>query len=226
MIKKVSNKEISGKMDEIAKLLDIKGDHLYRIRAYKKASEVILSLNDSIADIYNENGLKGIVKIKGIGKSIALKIEEYIKKGKIKYLEDLKEETKIRQVVTHYFETKGIGLNQLKTSSKKREIIYSRYTKPAKQLIELAGSVANANKAIDKVALWANSYKLDYTIETVFKRWLELDRLKPKELVKKPYYNGNPLIWSKNKKKWFVIDETNTWLEFADTEDKIEWREE
>ena len=220
------NKKVSQKLNETADLLDIKGGHLYRIRAYRKASEAVLGLNDDIGTIYEESGLKGIIKIKGIGESIALKIEEYLKKGKIKYLEELKEETEIRQVVTHYFKTKGISLSQLKASSKKRDIVYSRYTKPAKQLIELSGSVVDANKAIDKVAAWANSRKLDYTIETVFKRWLELDRLKPKKLAKKPYYNGNPLVWSKAKKKWFVVDETNTWLEFADTEDKIEYREE
>ena len=44
-----------------------------------------------------------------------------------------------------------------------------------------------AKKAIDTVAAWASTRKLDYTIETVFKKWLELDRLKPKEAVKKPF---------------------------------------
>jgi len=127
-------------------------------------------------------------------------------------------------VVTHYFETKGVNLDQLKKSAKKRNIIYSRFTKPAKQLIELAGNPEKAKKAIDIVSKWAISRDLDYTIETVFKRWLELDKLKPKEIVKKPFYNNNPLVWSETKKKWYVVDETNTWLEFADTEDKIEWK--
>ena len=56
------------------------------------------------------------------------------------------------------------------------------------------------------------------------KRSLELDRLKPKEIVKKPYYLDNPMVWSETKKKWYVIDEHGSWLEFADKEDKIEWR--
>jgi len=216
------NQKISEKLIEIADLLSIKGEEPFRERAYRKAALIVIEKD--VSGIYKKKGIKGVIEIKGIGKSIAEKIEEFLIKGKIKKLEELKQETSIRQVVTHYFETKKVSLKELKKSARKKEIVYSRYTKPAKQLIELAGSVDKAKKAITLVADWANSRKLDYAIETVFKKWLELDRLKPKEIVKKPFYNNNPLVWSETKKKWYVIDETNTWLEFADTEDKIEWR--
>ncbi len=134
------------------------------------------------------------------------------------------EETAIQEIVNHYFYSKGLNLERIKEDAKKKKIIYSRFTKPAKQLLELAGSVKKAKKAVDQVALWANSRGLDYAIETVFKKWLELDRLKPKEIVKKPYYLGNPMVWSESKRKWYVIDEHGIWLEFADKEEKIEWR--
>ncbi|MCK4474088.1 hypothetical protein KAU40_02395, partial [Candidatus Parcubacteria bacterium] len=75
-----------------------------------------------------------------------------------------------------------------------------------------------------KVAEWAKSRNLDYAIETVFKKWLELDRLKPKEVVKKPFYRDDPMVWSRAKRKWYVIDKDGTWLEFADQESEIEWR--
>ena len=106
---------------------------------------------------------------------------------------------------------------------RRRDIVYSRFTKPAKQLIELAGSVENAEKAIKIVADWANSRKLDYAIETVFKKWLELDRLKPKEIVKKPFYRNDPMAWSETRHKWYVIT-GGEWLEYCDKEEKIEWR--
>lgn len=146
---------------------------------------------------------------------------EKIEKRKIK---KQVEETAIQEIVNHYFYSKGLNLERIKEDAKKKKIIYSRFTKPAKQLLELAGSVKKAKKAIDQVALWANSRGLDYAIETVFKKWLELDRLKPKEIVKKPYYLGNPMVWSESKRKWYVIDEHGIWLEFADKEEKIEWR--
>jgi len=134
------------------------------------------------------------------------------------------QETAIQQIVNHYFFTKGLTLDQIKNDAKKKRIIYSRYTRPAKQLLELAGSVKKAKQAIDKVALWAKSRDLDYAIETVFKKWLELDRLKPKEIVKKPFYQGKPLVWSQTHKKWYVIDDDGTWLEFAGKESEIEWK--
>jgi DNA polymerase/3'-5' exonuclease PolX len=224
------NKEIAKIFREMAELLDINGEKIpQRINAYRKSAAYLENLKTDVAEIYNKNlDKKNKWKIflvpKVIGEKNAKKIEEYILKNKIKEYEELKEETAIRQIVTHFFKSKGLGLQELKKSAKIRKIIYSRYTKPAKQLLDLAGSIEDAKNAIDKVASWANSRKLDYTIETVFKKWLELDRLKPKEIVKKPFYKGNPMIFSETKKKWFVISKFGEWLEFADKENTIEWK--
>ena len=218
------NKELSNIFNEITELLEIKGESVFRINANRKVAHILHDLKDEVSQIYKEKGLKGIREIKGIGESSAKKIEEYLKRGKMKYFEDLKEETSIRQLITHFFQSKGLSLQELKENAKKRKIIYSRYTKPAKQLLELAGSIEKAKEAIDKVAAWANSRKLDYAIETVFKKWLELDRLKPKEIVKKPFYGGDPMIWSEAKRKWYVISKHGEWLLFADKESTIEWK--
>ena len=133
-------------------------------------------------------------------------------------------ETEIQKVITHYFKTKGISLDQIKKDAKKKKIVYSRYVRPAKQLLVLAGSLREAKKAITKVAKWAKSRNLDYAIETVFKKWLELDKLKPKEIVKKPFFRNDPMIWSATRKKWFVITEDGEWKEFAGKEENIEWK--
>ncbi|MFA5009105.1 MAG: hypothetical protein WC534_00805 [Candidatus Paceibacterota bacterium] len=139
-------------------------------------------------------------------------------------IEKERKETEIQEVVNHYFFSKGLSLEEIKENSKKKKIIYSRFTRPAKELIELAGSTKKAKQAISIVAEWANSRNLDYTIETVFKKWLELGRLKPKEIIKKPFFQNQPMVWSSAKKKWFVIDDGGDWLEFAGKEKEIEWR--
>lgn len=133
-------------------------------------------------------------------------------------------ETDIQKIVNHYFNTKGLSLDEIKNDAKKRKIIYSRYVRPAKQLLELAGSLRESKKAITKVSKWAKSRNLDYAIETVFKKWLELDKLKPKEIIKKPFFRGDSMIWSETRKKWFVITEDGEWKEFAGKEENIEWR--
>jgi len=148
-----------------------------------------------------------------------------MKKKKIGQLElSLKLTNNIQTIVNHYFYTKGLNLKQIKKSVKRKKIIYSRYVRPAKQLLELAGSLKKAIKAIDIVAEWAKSRDLDYSIETIFKKWLELNRLKPKEIIKKPYFQGNPLVWSERKRKWYVITPEGEWLEFAGKEEEIEWK--
>ena len=217
------NRKLANILYEISNLLDIKSV-AFKPSAYRKAARALEELPEDIASLYKEQGRQGLEKIPGVGKSIAKKIEEYLKKGKIGYYEKLKQGTIIRQIVTYYFESKDVSLKELKRDAKKRKIVYARYTKPAKQLLELAGSVEKAKQSIDIVSKWAKSRNLDYTIETVFKRWLELDRLKPKEIVKKPYYCGDPMVWSETRRKWYVISPEGDWLEFNAKERDIEWK--
>ncbi len=222
------NKEIAKIFYEIAELLEIKGtaakSTAYRKFNYQKAAKALEGLKEDISLVYKESGTAGIREILGVGEKMSKKIEEYLKKNKIKDYEKLKEETAIQQLVTYYFETKGLSLSYLKENARKKKIIYSRFTKPAKQLLVLAGSIEKAKEAMSKVAEWAKSRGLDYAIETVFKKWLELDRLKPKEIVKKPFFRGDPMVWSETRKKWYVIDGQGSWLEFAGKKEDIEWR--
>ncbi len=163
------------------------------------------------------------MKKKKLKKTASLK--SGIKKVKIGQLSlPLKLANDIQRIVNHYFYTKGLTLKEIKNDAKKKKIVYSRYVRPAKQLLELAGSRKKAIEAIDRVAEWAKSRELDYSIETVFKKWLELDKLKPKEIIKKPYYQDNPMVWSEAKKKWYVISKDGDWLEFAGKKEEIEWK--
>ena len=220
----MNNKTTAIILEEIACLLEIKGESIFRIKAYRKGAEALNASQEQVEELYKKQGLKGIRTIQGLGEGISKKIEEYIKKGKIKYFDELKEETAIRQLVAYYFETKGLNLQELKENAKKRKIVYSRFVKPAKQLLELSGSLEKAKGAIKRVADWAKSRNLDYAIETVFKKWLELDNLKPKEIVKKPFFRGRPMIWSEMKKRWYVIDKYGDWLEYAGKTAEMEWR--
>ncbi|MBI4101622.1 MAG: hypothetical protein HY443_01490 [Candidatus Nealsonbacteria bacterium] len=219
------NPEIAKIFREMAGLLEVKGEkNRFRINSYLKAAAALEKSNQDIGLIYKEKGLKGVRETLNVGEKMAKKIEEYVKQRKVKDYEDLEKDTAIQQIIAYYFETKGLSLNELKQNAKKKKIVYSRFTKPAKQLLDLAGSLQVAKEAIGKVAEWANSRGLDYAIETVFKKWLELGRLKPKEVVKKPFYRGDPMVWSEARKKWYVISPAGEWLEFADKEKEIEWK--
>lgn len=81
--------EIFQHMAEILEYFGDPGDH-FRIRAYQNASLVIKDMPDSLEQMVKE---KRLTDVPGIGKGIAQKIEEYIKRGKIKEYEMLKKAT-------------------------------------------------------------------------------------------------------------------------------------
>ncbi|NQU82853.1 MAG: hypothetical protein HQ539_02800, partial [Parcubacteria group bacterium] len=137
----MNNKEIAKILYDIADMLEMKKGTPFKPRAYRKVALNLENLQKDVSDIYKEKGLAGLDEIDGVGKNISEKIEEYLKTKKIAKHKELKKETAIQQIVTHFFETKGLDLKELKKSAKKKKIVYSRYTKPAKQLLELAGSI-------------------------------------------------------------------------------------
>jgi len=63
------------------------------------------------------------------------------------------QETDIQKVVNYYFKTKGLNLDELKKDIRKKKIVYSRYVRPAKQLLILAGSLREAKKNYQSVKM-------------------------------------------------------------------------
>ncbi len=86
------NNEVAEIFDKIATYLEIKQENPFRIRSYQKASQTLAGLTQDVSHIYKEGGLQALQEISGIGEALALKIEEMVKTGKLKFLEDLKKE--------------------------------------------------------------------------------------------------------------------------------------
>lgn len=79
----MENSEFAKAFREIAELLELKGENPFKIRAYQRAAQNIDDLSRELPDIYREKGLAGLQELPGIGHDLSLKIEEYIKTGKI-----------------------------------------------------------------------------------------------------------------------------------------------
>lgn len=62
----------------------------FRARAYYRAADTIEGLPDDVADVYAKSGITGLLQIPSVGKAIAAKIEELIKTGRVRALEDMK----------------------------------------------------------------------------------------------------------------------------------------
>lgn len=86
---KYSNHALAETFLLIANLLEIKGENVYKIIAYRKAADSLNNLGREAADIAREDGL---TSIPGVGKAIAEKITELLDTGKLEFLEKLEQE--------------------------------------------------------------------------------------------------------------------------------------
>jgi len=100
----------------IADLLEMKGVE-FKPRAYEKAARVLESMEKDAGEIYREKGIKGLKEIAGVGEGIALKIEEYVKTGKIKDLRRLEKECPVK--ISELTAVEGLGARKIKVLYKK-----------------------------------------------------------------------------------------------------------
>lgn len=127
------NSEISRIFQNMADLLEIKGDNPFRIRAYRRASESIANFSVSVEDMVNDD--RELTDIDGIGDDLAAKIQEFIDNGEVQAYEELKEEIPIQLLdmlrlpgigpkkIQKIYEELGIdNLDDLKTAAENKEI--------------------------------------------------------------------------------------------------------
>ncbi|MFN2364302.1 MAG: histidinol-phosphatase, partial [Halarsenatibacteraceae bacterium] len=82
-------KEVASMLNELADLMEIKGDNPFRIRAYQNAARAITGQSDKLIDIVKEDRLQ---EIKGVGEGLAGIITEIFETGSSSQLEELKRE--------------------------------------------------------------------------------------------------------------------------------------
>ena len=98
------NLEIAKLFNEIADLLEIKDENIFKIRAYRRAAMNLESLTEEIEAVAARGGL---TEIAGIGKDLAAKIEQALETGRIEYLEELRRE--IPRGVVELMAIPGVG---------------------------------------------------------------------------------------------------------------------
>lgn len=86
---KMTNQELAQTFTLIGDLLEIKGEIIYKILAYRKAAESLSNLGQDVNDIWKQGKL---TEIDGVGKAIAEKIDELLTTGHLQFLEKLKAE--------------------------------------------------------------------------------------------------------------------------------------
>ena len=82
----MTNQQLAQTFQTIADLLEIKGENIYKILAYRKASESLSNLSQDVNELWKEGKL---TEVDGVGKAIAEKIDELLSTGHLGFLEKL-----------------------------------------------------------------------------------------------------------------------------------------
>lgn len=113
----VQNIEVAWILKELGDLLEFKGENVYKVRAYRKASKVIGALPVSAVDLYKKGEL---IKVPSIGKNINAKIGEIIETGSCELHRKLLEE--IPRGLLEVMDLTGVGPKRAKVMYEKLKI--------------------------------------------------------------------------------------------------------
>jgi len=96
--------EIAELFQQMADLLELQGANVFRIRAYRKAAQNLESLTHDVERLNQEDRLR---EIPGIGVDLAQKIREYLTRGSIQEIEQLRR--KIPKGMLELLDIPGVG---------------------------------------------------------------------------------------------------------------------
>ena len=88
----MNNEEIAQVFNNIGDLPGLKGEIIFKIRAYSKAARTIEHYPMELAQIFKEEGEAGLSNVPSVGPAINKKIQEMLSTGGLEYYEKLKAE--------------------------------------------------------------------------------------------------------------------------------------
>ena len=98
------NAELAKVFQDIADLLELKGENPFKIRAYQRAVFSLEHLPEEVEELMREDRLR---EVSGVGEAIARKITELVSTGHLKYYEELKSE--FPEGISALLDVPGIG---------------------------------------------------------------------------------------------------------------------
>src|SRR5271169_5431021 len=105
----MDNNTVSQALEEIAMLLELKGENPFKARAYSTAARTVRALEEEVEALAKQGRLRGIP---GIGDSIRDKVTELVTKGKLPYLEELP--AAFPKGLMQMLEVEGLGPKKVK----------------------------------------------------------------------------------------------------------------
>ncbi len=113
------NQDIAKIFRKIAFILEAFGVP-FKPRAHERAAEILESLGQDVAEIYQAGGLSALKEISGIGQALAEHIEEYIKTSHIKEFEELSKKFPVE--IDELSRVEGLGPKKIRLLYKKLKV--------------------------------------------------------------------------------------------------------
>ncbi|NNC90333.1 MAG: DNA polymerase/3'-5' exonuclease PolX [Akkermansiaceae bacterium] len=133
-------------LDEIALLLELKGENPFKIRAYRNGAEVVRSFDGDILQRARDGELKGI---KGIGDALQEKLHELASTGHLEFHENLKAE--FPEGLFELFDVQGLGPKKVKALYEELKIASLGALKRAAEAGKIATLAGFGKKSEEKI---------------------------------------------------------------------------
>ncbi len=142
----LSKDQIADILESIAQMLELKGENVFKIRAYQNAARALETYTGDLATAAAENRLGDI---SGIGKAIAEKITELVVTGQLAYYETLKAE--FPPGIFEMFDLQGIGPKKIKALWEKLGVTTIAELEKASKDGRVAGLAGFGKKTADNI---------------------------------------------------------------------------
>lgn len=158
----VTREHLVKTLENIALLLELKGENPFKTRAYRNGAEIVQNFDGDIVTRASEGDLKGI---KGIGDALQQKLHELASTGSLAYHENLRAE--FPETLFELFEIQGLGPKKIKAVYDQLEVdsvaslkkacedgkVASLKGFGAKTAEKILGAIANREKFADRFRL-------------------------------------------------------------------------
>ena len=142
----MNKKDVVEALEEIAVLLELKGENPFKARAYTNAARALSRWEDSLESLVEEGRLG---KIKGFGDALQQKVAELAATGKLDYLENLK--ASVPEGMLAMLDIPGLGPKKINLLRQKLGIVSVEALEDACQAGQVSGLSGFGEKTQQKI---------------------------------------------------------------------------
>jgi DNA polymerase (family 10) len=105
----VENPVLAAAFDELADLLELRGESAFKVRAYRSFADAVRELDEPLAEIVARGELE---RVRGVGKAIGTKVAELLESGTFATLE--RERARVPTTLRDLLRVSGLGLKSVR----------------------------------------------------------------------------------------------------------------